>query len=229
MLIQHRHEEFLLPRYMHPTYTGRGFGSLFGKLFAKVGSKVASTGLRSAISAGSKIARKGITTAVKRVGTKGIKSAIKTVSRKGVRAGKQMVKNQIKTAPQKLLNYAIKEAKRNKVPQLMRRTVVKGSRHIANKIVSDISEKQPLLGEIIKEVKEIASLPPTVAARSAKRRIAHPLPRPLSLPPIVNKRKRKLVTTQQKPAVIRKKRRKIRKRGKINYALSDINSLIARS
>ena len=225
MLIQ-RHNENILNRYMHPTYTGRGLGSVFGRLIAGIGSKVVRTGLRSAIAVGSKVARKGLSSVVKNVGAKGAKSIIKTVARKGLRAGKQLVKNQIKTAPQKLLNYAIKEADKKNVSHLVRKTIAQGSRNLLNNIASNTAAK-PILGELVKEVQKVFS--PTAAARSAPlplRRGRAPRASAIIPRPPVNKRKRKLAPNlgqqQRQP---KRRRRKSRK----NYSASNINSLIARS
>lgn len=215
-----QYNEKVLNKYIHPTYTGRGLGSVFGRLIGRIGSKVVRTGLHSAIAAGSKVARKGLTTVVKNVGAKNIKSAIKTVARKGLRAGKQLVKNQIKAAPQKLLNYAIKEADKKNLSHLVRKGIAQGSRTLLNTIATK-AEQEPVLGNIVKEVKK-ALLPSTILANIA------PLPLPRATGRPVNKRKRKLVpnlvqqSQQQQP---KKKKRRHRK----NYATSDINSLIARS
>ena len=198
--------------YVHSQYGGKGIGSVLGRLFARVAGRAAKTGIRTAISAGSKIARKGLSTAARKGLTNAVKSTARQTLKKGIRAGKSFAKKQIKTIPKKVLNYAIKKSKDPKTQQKLQKAIAKGARKVVQSIVDNpnSTNRSTTTARILKETatdalktflpehstqknpKAFNTFLPPAAAGSRKRKAGN---RSRTTPPRKRKRRRKTATT----------------------------------
>ena len=131
-----------------------------------------------------------------------MKSVARQTLKKGLRAGKAVVRKQMKTAPKKILNYAIKQTKNPKTQQMIRKAIVKRTKQLftpTNTSATAAEDNNPFLKNVTTEIaKELTTQP--ASRRAGKRKAA-----------------------VKKPIQKRKRRRR-----QYNYN-SDINSLIDRS